>query len=83
MKTANYLRVSILCMFFLVLLGACESVDSENTCRTEVVETSDYLEVKPLIYKGHSYLWFRTKMRKGFGGITHDPDCPNQKHYRE
>jgi len=63
---------------FLVLaiyMVACSSKDSINTCKEEVVETSTYLEVKPLTYQGHRYLWFRAQSRKGFGGITHDPDC--------
>jgi hypothetical protein len=55
-------------------------VDSTNTAREEVVESSNFVEVKPLTYKGHRYLWFRAKIRKGFGGVTHDPDCPHAAH---
>jgi len=62
-------------LFGIVLLVACTSVDDTNTCKEEIVEKSTYLEVKPLKYKGHRYLWFRTKRTKGFGGISHDPDC--------
>ena len=80
MKIVNYLRVSILFSFIIALLCACHDVDSTNTCREEVVESSSFVEVKPLTYKGHRYLWFRAKIRKGFGGVTHDPDCPHTSH---
>lgn len=79
MKTANYLRVIILISFIAALMCACDYHDGANTCRSEVVEKSDYLEVKPLIYKGHRYLWFRTKIRKGFGGVVEDPECEKCK----
>ena len=58
-----------------LLIISCDSVDNTNTAKEEVVETSSYVEVKPLSYKGHKYLWFRAKVKKGFGGVTHDPDC--------
>lgn len=80
MRTANYLRVIILSSFIGALLCACNDVDSSNTCREEVVESSNFVEVKPLTYKGHRYLWFRAKIRKGFGGVTHDPYCPHTSH---
>ena len=73
MKIANYLRV-IIFVAFLGLL-ACSSVDDTNTAPTECVEKSSYVEVKPLTYKGHRYLWFRSKTHKGFGGVVHDPNC--------
>lgn len=79
MKIANYLRVTILTSFISALVCACDYHDDANTCRPEVVEESDYLEVKPLIYKGHRYLWFRTKIRKGFGGVVEDPECEKCK----
>jgi hypothetical protein len=62
-----FLLVSILC--------SCSTSDDTNTCIPEVVETSTYIEVKPLIYKGHTFLWFRSKVGKGFGGVVHDPEC--------
>ena len=77
MKIANYLRVFILLSFIGALLCACENIDSSNTCREEAVEGSNYIEVKPLTYKGHKYLWFRSRGHKDCGGITHDPECPN------
>lgn len=80
MKLANYLRVFILISFACVLTWACSDVDCTNTAREEVVESSNFVEVKPLTYKGHRYLWFRAKIRKGFGGVTHDPDCPHTSH---
>lgn len=80
MRTVNYLRVLILSSFIGALLCACHDVDGSNTCREEVVESSNFVEVKPLTYKGHRYLWFRAKIRKGFGGIAHDPDCPHTSH---
>lgn len=58
-----------------IFMVACSSKDDTNTCVEEAVESSSYLEVKPLTYKGHRYLWFRASSRKGFGGITHDPVC--------
>ena len=82
MKIANYLRVIILLSFIGALLCACSDVDNSNTCREEVVESSNYIEVKPLTYKGHKYLWFRAKVRKGFGGVAHDPDCPNCRNHK-
>lgn len=82
MKIANYLRGGILMTLFTVLICACNDVDSHNTCKEEVVESSSFVEVKPLTYKGHRYLWFRAKIRKGFGGVTHDPDCPHTSHKR-
>ena len=66
--------------FILGILLSCNDVDSTNTAREEVVESSNFIEVKPLTYKGHRYLWFRAKIRKGFGGVTHDPDCPHSMH---
>ena len=80
MKLANYLRVLILVSFVCALILACSDVDSTNTAREEVVESSHFVEVQPLSYKGHRYLWFRAKIRKGFGGVTHDPDCPHAMH---
>lgn len=67
-------------LFSLALLCACDSTDNSNTAREEIVEGSSFVEVKPLSYKGHRYLWFRAKIRKGFGGVTHDPDCPHIYH---
>jgi hypothetical protein len=75
MKIANYLRVAILVAFILALACACSTKDDTNTCKVEAVETSTYLEVKPLTYKGHRYNWFRSSRSKGFGGVTHDPEC--------
>ena len=75
MKVANYLRITILIAFILALACACSSKDETNTCKEEAVETSSYLEVKPLTYKGHRYLWFRASNKKGFGGVVHDPNC--------
>lgn len=80
MKLANYLRVFILIFFACVLAWACSDVDCTNTAKEEVVESSNFVEVQPLTYKGHRYLWFRAKIRKGFGGVTHDPDCPHTSH---
>lgn len=63
---------------FLIIAAtilSCSTHDNDNTCKEESVECSDYLEVKPLTYRGHRYLWFRSQIRKGFGGITHDPNC--------
>ena len=67
----------ILLIVVFVLL-ACNSSE-DNELRTEIVETSSYIEVKPLKYKGHDYLWFRSKLRKGFGGVTHNPECKCNK----
>ena len=69
------MRKILIVLFSLALLCACNDVDSTNTAKEEVVESSNFVEVKPLTYKGHRYLWFRAKIRKGFGGVTHDPDC--------
>lgn len=80
MKLANFLRSIVLIAFLGALIWACSDVDSTNTAKEEVVESSNFVEVKPLIYKGHRYLWFRAKIRKGFGGVTHDPDCPHISH---
>lgn len=80
MKIANYLRIFILLSLIVALMCACDSVDDSNTAREEVVENSNFVEVKPLAYKGHRYLWFRAKIRKGFGGVVHDPDCPYTSH---
>ena len=80
MKLANFLRVIILVTFLGAIIWACSDVDSTNTAREEVVESSNFVEVQPLSYKGHKYLWFRAKIRKGFGGVTHDPDCPHTMH---
>lgn len=77
MKIANYLRVIILLSFIGALLCACDVADSSNTCREEAIESSNYIEVKPLTYKGHKYLLFRAKTGKSLGGVTHDPNCPN------
>lgn len=66
--------------FILGVLLSCSDVDNTNTAREEVVESSHFVEVKPLTYKGHRYLWFRAKIHKGFGGVTHDPDCPHSMH---
>jgi len=79
MKIANYLRVLILLSFISALLCAC---DNSNTCREEAVEGSNYIEVKPLTYKGHKYLWFRSRVHKDYGGITHDPECPNCRNHK-
>lgn len=80
MKLANFLRAAVLMAFLGVMIWACSDVDSTNTAKEEVVESSSFVEVKPLTYKGHRYLWFRAKIRKGFGGVTHDPDCPHTSH---
>ncbi len=62
-------------IFSTLILSACSSHDASNTCKEEPVEGSTYVEVKPLTYQGHRYLWFRSQRSKGFGGIAHDPDC--------
>lgn len=67
--------VKVIILASAIFMVACTSKDPTNTCREESVETSTYLEVKPLTYQGHRYLWFRAKSHKGFGGITHDPNC--------
>jgi len=67
--------VKIIILVSAIFMMACSSRDATNTCKEEAVESSNYLEVKPLTYKGHRYLWFRASSRKGFGGITHDPNC--------
>ena len=68
--------IIVITIFIVTLFcGACSDVDSTNTAKEEIVESSNFVEVKPLTYKGHRYLWFRAKIRKGFGGVTHDPDC--------
>ena len=69
------MKVFILLFIASIIICSCSSKDSSNTCREEAVESSTYLEVKPITYKGHRYLWFRAQSRKGFGGITHDPNC--------
>ena len=66
---------TFICLILSLLLLSCSSHDSSNTCKEEQVEGSSYLEVKPITYQGHRYLWFRAQTRKGFGGITHDPNC--------
>jgi hypothetical protein len=58
-----------------LIFSACSSHDTSTTCKEESIENSTYLEVKPLTYQGHRYLWVRAQSRRGFGGITHDPDC--------
>jgi len=58
-----------------LIFSACSSHDTSNTCKEEPVEGSTYVEVKPLTYQGHRYLWFRAISQKGFGGVTHDPNC--------
>ena len=64
-------------MKYLVILAllVCSCTCNHHELSTEVIENSDYIEVKPLEYKGHSYLWFRSVVDKGFGGVAHNPDC--------
>ena len=75
-KLIIILGVAIFGYILLNTCTSCSTADDTNTCPLEVVETSTFLEVKPLSYKGHRYLWFRTKSGKGFGGVAHDPACP-------
>lgn len=60
---------------FICALALYSCSEEGNELSPEIVENSTYIEVKPLEYKGHEYLWFRSKLRKGFGGVTHNPDC--------
>ena len=66
---------SIIIFLLISILCSCSTSDDTNTCPPEIVEKSTYIEVKPLIYKGHTFLWFRSKRGKGFGGVVHDPEC--------
>jgi len=64
-------------MKYLVILAllVCSCTNKYREPGTEIIENSNYIEAKPLEYKGHSYLLFRSLDGKGFGGATHNPDC--------
>ena len=71
------IAIGIIAFIGALLIRSCGPKDNELSM--EIVETSNYIEVKPLQYKGHDYLWFRSTLRKGFGGVTHNPECKCQK----
>ncbi len=69
MKHLTTIFAAVLCA---VCLSGCEEQKTQ-----EQIDADMASHITEFNYKGHQYLLYeRHSGQGGFGGITHDPDCP-------
>lgn len=72
-KFAPFAITILLIAACIALIAACDEPKDKITLKRS--QSCEYqIEIYPLKYKSHDYLYFETNCRTPYG-IVHDPDC--------